>query len=316
MSVDLRVMRYVVAVAEEGSFEGAARRLHMAQPPLSRQIRDLERQLGVPLFDRRPTRLTDAGAAFVASARRVLDDAESVVRVTRAAGSGQTGTVRLGVVASAAAEVLPRLLAALRVTHPQITVRTQEAWPAELDAGLRAGRFDLVLTRGLPARSDVDRCTVRREPLVAVVDAGHRLALRTDAGPDDTGPDGVGLADLAGGRLSLPPEELAPGYRSAVLAACVRAGVVVEIADCAQLGWRRVGLADENSFALVPRSLATLPTMDGVVLPLTDEVAAPDLELVWRRDATPPAGLALATVVGRLTRDQRRKRRAATTSLA
>jgi len=301
MSVELRVMRYVVAVAEEGSFESAARRLHMAQPPLSRQIRDLERQLGVPLFERRPTRLTDAGAAFVASARRLLDDADSVVRVTRAAGQGQTGTVRIGLVASATSQVLPRLLAAVRAAHPQITVRTREAWPAELDAGLRAGRFDLVLSRGMPGHQDLDRQTVRREPLVAVVDAGHPLAGRTAIGSD-----AVRLADLADGRLSLPPEELTPGYRSAILAACARAGVAVEVVDCEQLGWRRIGLADVDGFALVPRSLAELPTVDGVVLQLTDELPAPDLELVWRRDATSPAGLAVARVVRRLAHDRHR----------
>lgn len=301
MSVELRVMRYVVAVAEEGSFESAARRLHMAQPPLSRQIRDLERQLGVPLFERRPTRLTDAGAAFVASARRLLDDADSVVRAARAAGQGQTGTVRIGLVASAASQVLPRLLAAVRAAHPQITVRTREAWPAELDAGLRAGRFDLVLSRGMPGHQDLDRQTVRREPLVAVVDAGHPLAGRTAVGSD-----AVRLADLADGRLSLPPEELTPGYRSAILAACARAGVAVEVVDCEQLGWRRIGLADVDGFALVPRSLAELPTVDGVVLQLTDELPAPDLELVWRRDATSPAGLAVARVVRRLAHDRHR----------
>jgi len=306
MSVELRVMRYVVAVAEEGSFESAARRLHMAQPPLSRQIRDLERQLGVPLFERRPTRLTDAGAAFVASARRLLDDADSVVRVTRAAGQGQTGTVRIGLVASATSQVLPRLLAAVRAVHPQITVRTREAWPAELDAGLRAGRFDLVLSRGMPGHQDLDRQTVRREPLVAVVDAGHPLAGRTAVGSDAVRSDAVRLADLADGRLSLPPEELTPGYRSAILAACARAGVAVEVVDCEQLGWRRIGLADVDGFALVPRSLAELPTVDGVVLQLTDELPAPDLELVWRRDATSPAGLAVARVVRRLAHDRHR----------
>ncbi|MFV2011591.1 MULTISPECIES: hypothetical protein [unclassified Micromonospora] len=72
--------------------------------------------------------------------------------------------------------------------------------------------------------------------------------------------------------------------------------MAVEVVDCEQLGWRRIGLADLDGFALVPRSLAELPTVDGVVLRLTDELPAPDLELVWRRDATSPAGLAVARV--------------------
>nr|BFE84562.1 hypothetical protein GCM10020093_071630 [Planobispora longispora] len=176
MPVDLRLMRYVVTIAEEGGFQRAAERLHMAQPPLSRQIRDLERQLGVALFHRRPTRLTEAGKAFVASARRMLADADAMIELMRAVRQGESGTVRLGMVISAAHETVPELLAALRSAHPDVTVRAREAWSGELDAGLRAGRFDLVLGRMIPRRPGLARQTVRREPLVAVVGTAHPLA--------------------------------------------------------------------------------------------------------------------------------------------
>ncbi|MFI7550093.1 LysR family transcriptional regulator [Micromonospora sediminimaris] len=294
MSVDLRLMRYVVVVAEEGSFERAAQRLHMAQPPLSRQIRDLERQLGVPLFTRRPTRLTEAGTAFVASARKVLSDADAMVRATRAAGQGRAGTVHIGTVASAAHEVVPQLLDALRAMHPDLTVRTGEAWPTELEAGLRAGRFDLVLSRGATAQSDLARQTVRREPLVAVVGPRHPLAGRPTAT----------LGDLRIGPLNLPPEHLTPGYRAAVFTACARADVQFAARDCQQLGWRRVGIAEDTGFSLVPRSLAALPTVDGVVLTLTDDLPAPDLELVWRRDALSPAAAVVVDVAAHLARQR------------
>src|SRR3954471_23129795 len=118
--VELRLMRYVVAVADEGGFQRAAERRHMAQPPLSRQIRGLERELGVRLFDRRPTRLTEPGRVFVESARKVLTDAEEVVAATRAAARGERGSVRLGYVPSIAYDVLPRLLTAMRDRRPGI----------------------------------------------------------------------------------------------------------------------------------------------------------------------------------------------------
>src|SRR4051794_31373861 len=96
MPVDLRLMRYVIAVADEGGFERAARRLHMAQPPLSRQIRQLEHDLGVPLFTRRPTRPTEAGELFVDRARGILAQVDQLVEATRWAGAAETGTVRVG----------------------------------------------------------------------------------------------------------------------------------------------------------------------------------------------------------------------------
>ncbi|GIH75609.1 LysR family transcriptional regulator [Planobispora longispora] len=294
MPVDLRLMRYVVTIAEEGGFQRAAERLHMAQPPLSRQIRDLERQLGVALFHRRPTRLTEAGKAFVASARRMLADADAMIELMRAVRQGESGTVRLGMVISAAHETVPELLAALRSAHPDVTVRAREAWSGELDAGLRAGRFDLVLGRMIPRRPGLARQTVRREPLVAVVGTAHPLAGRPAAA----------LSDLYGSRLRLVPGDVAPDYRGAVLAALAPTGLEFEADDCEVLGWRHLGLTDGESFALVPRSLGALPAADGVVLPLTDHLPAPDLELVWRRDALPPAGVAFARVAEATARER------------
>ncbi|GAA3442920.1 LysR family transcriptional regulator [Planomonospora venezuelensis] len=294
MPVDLRLMRYVVTIAEEGGFQRAAERLRMAQPPLSRQILELERHLGVSLFHRRPTRLTEAGEVFVASARRVLADADAMVERARAAGRGESGTVRLGMVASAAHETVPEVLAALRPAHPDVVVRAHEAWSGELAAGLRAGRFDLVLGRTIPRRPGLARQTVRREPLVAVVGPAHPLAGRPAAA----------LSDLYGSRLRLVPGDVAPDYRDMLLATLARTGLEFEVDDCQVLGWRHLGLDDGKSFALVPGSLGALPTADGVVLPLTDRLPAPDLELVWRRDALPPAGAAFTRVVEATARER------------
>src|SRR3954469_19198405 len=186
--VELRLMRYVVAVADEGGFQRAAERLHMAQPPLSRQIRGLARELGVRLFDRRPTRLTEPGRVFVESARKVLADADGLVEATRRAGRGETGGVRLGYVPSAAHEPLPRLLAAMAEERPGVRVDVREAWSAELDLALREERVDVGLARGLSGRDGDARETLGSEPLVVVLGERHPLA----------GRDEVHLRDLRG----------------------------------------------------------------------------------------------------------------------
>ncbi|WP_279583163.1 LysR family transcriptional regulator [Fodinicola feengrottensis] len=144
MPVDIRLMRYVVAIAEEGSFGRAAARLHIAQPPLSRQVGELERELGVRLFERRPTRLTAAGEAFVESARKVIADVDRAVARTKAVAGGAVGVVRVGYVVSAAYEVLPRLQAAARKQAPGIRLDVTETDSAALAQGLRDGRYDLV----------------------------------------------------------------------------------------------------------------------------------------------------------------------------
>jgi len=94
MEIELRLMRYVITIAKEAGFQRVAQRLHMAQPPLSRQIRALEHRLGTPLFERRPVRLTPAGEVFVDAARDILARTDRLVEQTAVAGRGEIGTVR------------------------------------------------------------------------------------------------------------------------------------------------------------------------------------------------------------------------------
>ncbi|WP_163509591.1 LysR family transcriptional regulator [Fodinicola acaciae] len=274
MSVDIRLMRYVVAIAEEGSFQRAAARLHMAQPPLSRQIAELERELGVRLFERRPTRLTAAGTTFVDSARKILDDVDRAVARTTATAA----TVRLGYVVSAAYDVLPRLLA---VTAAQsIRVESSEE-SADLAGGLRDGRFDLALSRSIPEDDDFRRLTVSREPFVAVVGRTHPLAGRSE----------VSVGDLRGSRLLLSDHHQ-PAYRDAVLR--VVAGIVDDVQNSQIGGWRHTDdLLDGRTVTIVPRTLGDNPPSAGVTLSLTERPPAPDLQLVW----LPPASAAATRVI-------------------
>ncbi|PBC70194.1 DNA-binding transcriptional LysR family regulator [Streptomyces sp. TLI_235] len=176
--MDLRALRCFVTVAEEGHFGRAAARLHLAQPPLSRRIRDLESDLGCRLFDRIPTgaRLTPAGEVLLAEARDLLERAERARERVRGAEAERVLVV--GVAAGAGLDVGPAALAALRRSSPGLRVRLREAPITDPSAGLRERRVDLALTR-LPF--DTGGLTIRPlglEPVVAAVPADDPLAAR------------------------------------------------------------------------------------------------------------------------------------------
>ncbi|MER5642498.1 LysR substrate-binding domain-containing protein [Kitasatospora sp. NPDC002227] len=167
--MDLRRLRYFVAVAEELHFGRAATRLHMSQPPLSRRIRELEEELGCPLFERAAegVRLTSAGELLLGEARELLGAAERAEERVRE--TGRRRTLVVGTVAGAGLGLGPKAAQAFRRTHPDVEVHLREADISDPSAGLRSGRVDLALTR-LPF--DTTGLTVHplgAEPLVAAL---------------------------------------------------------------------------------------------------------------------------------------------------
>jgi DNA-binding transcriptional LysR family regulator len=270
-------MRYVVAVAEEGGFQRAAERLVMAQPPLSRQIRELERELGVRLFERRPVvRLTEAGRVFVQRARSILAESDRLVEQTVLAGRGEYGTIRVGYVYSAVFETLPRLVAAMSESHPGVTVEVRDGWTPELDAALLAGAYDLVLSRDVPQRPEYRRETLRCERLVAVVGEGHPLLRQGRAG----------LRDFAGQRFCHPPRRLAPGRHDFMTAALERTGETFEYWESPIHGLGHLDLSDRRSFALVVASAAGQVPVGTATIAVTDNLPDLELQMVWKRDDT------------------------------
>ncbi|GAA0940883.1 LysR family transcriptional regulator [Actinocorallia libanotica] len=273
-------MRYVIAVADEGGFQSAARRLNMAQPPLSRQIRDLERQLGVVLFERRPTRLTEAGRQFVASARRIVEDADRLVRELGQGGSVElTGTVRVGYLPAAGYDTVPMLERAVAEEHPGITLEAVRHWAP--DRALLDGEVEVVLTRCAPAHPRLARRTLRGEHLVALLPATHPKA---NAG-------GVTLRDLRGHTFCYFPRRRAPAYHDAVMAALSSTGENFTV-------WEHPIPNDPLNFTVIPSS--TVPHVpDGLaVLPILDPLPAFDLELLWNaRAADPVTGAVVATAL-------------------
>lgn len=177
--MELRHLRYFRAVAEELHFGRAAERLHMAQPPLSQQIRALERELGVQLFERstRRVELTEAGRAYLRRVIGILDGVDDAGRQVRRIGEGIEGQLAIGCVGSATYSLLPQYVRALRAELPlvDVGVRGEMLAPAQLTA-LAAGDIDIALLRPPVSVPGVVATLLRRDRLLVALPAGHSLA--------------------------------------------------------------------------------------------------------------------------------------------
>jgi len=153
--MELRHLRYFVAVAEEQNVTRAAARLHVSQPPLSRQIRDLEDELGVALFDHgaRAMRLTEAGRVFLDEARAVVLRAEEAVQTVKAVASGERGEIHVGYAPSLTVELLPRALRFFQEANPGVRVHLHDLSTQEMLRGLREGKLHVALLIQLSAKS-------------------------------------------------------------------------------------------------------------------------------------------------------------------
>jgi DNA-binding transcriptional LysR family regulator len=172
--MELRHLRYFVAVAEEQNVSRAAARLYVSQPPLSRQIRDLERELGVLLFKRTPKaiKLTEAGKVFLLEARAVLHRVDEAIDLVKAAASGKTGRIRVGYAASPSVEILPRALRAFKESNPGVTVDLRNMTSRAISDGLHDGSLDVALVVTV-SPSEFDGLTVEHLRTYAIRVATH-----------------------------------------------------------------------------------------------------------------------------------------------
>ena len=178
--LELRHLRYFLAVAETAHFTRAAAKLHVTQPTLSHQIRQLEGQLNLPLFDRlgRRVKLTAAGELLLPHARRVLRELEEAQSALGELHGLKRGELKVGIVQTVNACVIPEIVARFSAAHSGIRVDCSELSVGEIEAGLEAGRLDLGISFLPPCRALLDGEKLFTEELVAVVPAGHRLGKR------------------------------------------------------------------------------------------------------------------------------------------
>ena len=287
--VELRHLRYFIAVAEELNFSRAAQRMHMAQPPLSAAIRQLERDLGVDLFVRttREVKLTDAGRAFLDGARRTLAEAERAAQDAKRAAAGDLGRLRIAYSWSTRFETLPALGRAFRASHPDVELLAQEMWNARMPPAFGTGSIDLALSLCPEIAAELELAAIRKERLVALLPVAHPLA-REEAIP---------LSALADEEFVLFPREIAPRLHDAFMAIYRRAGFEPKVRnESFHTGWDLGVLAEVPAAALAPQTIAGgLP--DGIAaVALSQPSDSLETCVVWRVDDTSPAVAAFAAV--------------------
>lgn len=216
--MDLRQLRYFAAVAHERNFTRAAETLHIAQPPLSRQIQLLEEELGVALIlrDSRPIRLTDAGRLFYEQALQVLGRVEQMKDATRRVGMNRNRVLSLGFVASTLYGGLPLLVRKLRQSAPELDIQLLELLSVQQVAALKEGRIDIGFGRLMHDDENIVGTVLREERLVVALP--HDSALAQEDGP-------LPLAALSGTRLIVYPKEPRPSYADQILALLRQEGI-------------------------------------------------------------------------------------------
>ncbi len=250
--MELRQLRYFIAIAEEGSFSHAARRLHVSQPPLSTQIRTLEEDLGVRLLERsnRGVALTAAGAAFFEEARAVLARLEHARRKALRADRGESGTLSVGFVSIADYGILPPALKSFRSSFPGVEVQLHELTTDAQILELRAGRLDLGIALAPVDEPDLQFERLLRETLVLAAPAGH---------PALKGGGAIDLRTLSRESFIVPPRDVAPGLYDLTISYCRSFGFAPRITQQARQMQTVIGLVSSGmGFALVPFSVRNL----------------------------------------------------------
>ena len=277
--MELRHLRYFVAIGEELNFTRAAARLHMAQPPLSQQIRQLEAEMGVVLLQRnsRPVRLTEAGELFLARARDLLASLEAAVADTRRIGRGQAGKLAVGFVGSAMFAGLPAIIGAYREACPAVELSLDEMLAAQIADALRRRQIDVGFARPplLPEAGFVQRI-IFEEPYVAAVPRTHRLAARKE----------IALAELADDPFVLYPAQPEPSVTGLFVAACQTAGFTPRLVQEVLHLQTAIGLVAAGvGVSLVPLAAARgLAARGALFIPLAAPAVMAPLAMAWREE--------------------------------
>jgi DNA-binding transcriptional LysR family regulator len=275
-AVELRHLRYFVCVADELHFTRAARRLRVAQPALSRQIRQLEDEIGVALFERGRggVRLTPAGTAFLEEARSVLERSEQAIRTAQASGAARPAPLDVGYVWGLFHSLVPPFIERFRRLAPEAAVNLFDQTATQQALALAEGHLDVGFI-GLAAEADAAGLAHRRIgacSFVAALPLGHPAARRR----------ALDLPALASSMFLAISESTYPGAARLVADACARAGFRPRIVQAADRGHTLLSLVAGNcGVALVPESLAALPHPGVVLRPLLDPPRA-DLVVAWQ----------------------------------
>lgn len=282
--MELRHLRYFVGVGEEQHFGRAAARLHVAQPALSRQIQDLEREMGFLLFDRLPrgVRLSDAGKVFLSDARRILQDVDAAKRRAERIALGQAGTLRIGIATAVSWHgVVVNAFREFRHRHPDVELVLHHLVSVHQVEAVLSGRLDAGFSAAVtPWHEDLDHRQFALDRMVLALTKGHRLTKRS----------GIRLRDLRNLPFIWFHRWVNPAFYDQMMAACVRRGlnaprIVQEATDRdTVLGLVQCGIG----IAWVPESTQWHCPKGIVLRPVADMDVRLPFNLIWKKDNSSP----------------------------
>jgi DNA-binding transcriptional LysR family regulator len=278
---ELRDLECFLTIVEQKSFHRAAKVLHSAQPPLSRRIAALERDLGAKLFTREASqvRLTQIGLTFAEEARAVLAQADLARRVVADLGRGFNGHIRLGYFGSAGYVIVPAALTTFREQYPRCTVSPSELLSLRQAEALRTGVIDVALHRGTPESDGLKARRLRSGRLVVALPKAHRLAKR----------DRIPMTELAREPFVALSAQATGGIPDLVRGVCARAGFVPNVVqEVDSIGILIACVAAEMGLALVNEGVRDVPFSTVVYREITPASPAVYVNVLTRANETNP----------------------------
>ena len=279
--MEIRHLRYFVAVAEHLHFGRAARELNISQPPLSQQIRALEEELGAQLLwrNRRRVELTEAGRVFLQETKLILEQTSHAVRAVQRTSRGEVGRLVIGFVMSATCSILPDILQAFRKRYPEVELVLQESTTGSGVKALKEKKIHLCFLR-LPVSDEaLVSETLLTEELVLAIPKDHRLAEKTS----------VSLRLLAGEGFIMFPRSHGSGFHDLIVSLCHQAGFSPKVVqEAAQMHTILSLVAAGIGVALVPESVQPLLREGVRYKPLHEHTPETGIALAWLRGANSP----------------------------
>jgi LysR family transcriptional regulator, benzoate and cis,cis-muconate-responsive activator of ben and cat genes len=280
--MEFRQLKYFIAVAEELNIGRAATRLHISQPPLTRQIQQLEEEFGAQLFLRtaRGVELTQAGETFLRDARNIRDLMEQASERAREAGQGKQGKMDIGIFGSGILDVIPKVLHAFRATHPNVQIALHTMTKKEQIEALRQHRISAGFNRMLAPLPDISSELVMIESIMVAVSESHPLAAKP----------AILLKELAGQPLILFPSGARPSFIDKIWALCAGEGFEPQVAQEVGDAPTSVALVAAGfGLSLVPEAATSLSVPGVVYRRLANSPdAVVDLSCIYRTDDTSP----------------------------
>lgn len=296
VTMEFRHLKYFLVLAEELNFSRAAKRLFISQPPLTRQIHQLEEELQVQLFVRthKGVELTEAGRHFIAEAEKIVSFADASIERTRMAEKGTLGKLDIGIFGSATFNIIPTLLQQFRTRYPKVLITLHTLSKTEQIAALRDGSLTLGFNRLYPETAEMQVETVLSERIMLAAHCDHPLAQRHH----------VALKSLAKEPLILFPKKPGPSLAGEIIALCREAGFSPNITQETDDVVSSIALVSLGfGLCCVPESTTNLKLPNVTYIPLRSPTPTIDLDCIYRKDDNSPTLNAFLAIV----RDYRKR---------